>query len=338
MKLSIIIPYYNVRKKLLSECLHSICSQINNECEVIIIDDGSDEFPHELLNKYAHIRYNYQDNQGVSVARNRGIEIATGEYVMFVDPDDLVADGAIRNILSFLNHEENRDVEIALSYFGTINEERKNIPLIVNDVSIPDKYIVINDVLRHTESISGISLGAVWTKVFKRLFLVKNKLLFTPNLKKCQDRLFMLYCYEKSQKIKIIPFCTYLYREDNQLSICNRYNSNIDEILNFALSEVEEFITSYYALDTKIKNSFYEMKVIFFIETLKLKYLNDMYAEKNILKTTKIINEFLHINNIYNAIDYIDFSNCSINRKIFLIILKLHMTIVFPLCKKYIKL
>ncbi len=94
--ISVIVPIYNVSPDLLNRCINSIYSQDYQRTEIIIIDDGSrDEYCtsyESILREYQglNLRYYHQTNAGVSAARNKGIEIATGEYIAFVDGDDVI--------------------------------------------------------------------------------------------------------------------------------------------------------------------------------------------------------------------------------------------------------
>ena len=102
MKLSIIIPYYNAENytKQLLECLDR---QMDPEVEVILIDDGSDE-PYKA--DYEWLKIRRKKNGGASTARNKGLDLAQGEYVAFIDADDLVADNYIKTILQKIQEEQ----------------------------------------------------------------------------------------------------------------------------------------------------------------------------------------------------------------------------------------
>jgi glycosyltransferase involved in cell wall biosynthesis len=89
-KVSVIIATYNTGKYI-EECLDSVFSQTLNEMEVIVIDDGSTDNTKQILEKYinnSNLVYRYQENKGVGPARNYGIDISTGDYLIFMDPDD----------------------------------------------------------------------------------------------------------------------------------------------------------------------------------------------------------------------------------------------------------
>ncbi|MEO2683100.1 glycosyltransferase family 2 protein, partial [Clostridium butyricum] len=89
--ISVIVPAYNV-EKYIEECLLSLVNQTYKDIEIIIINDGSTDKTKEIIieyqEKYKNITGYNQKNNGVSVARNLGLKIAKGEYVIFVDPDD----------------------------------------------------------------------------------------------------------------------------------------------------------------------------------------------------------------------------------------------------------
>lgn len=92
--ISVIVPVYNV-EKYLKECLDSILSQSYQYFEIILIDDGSTDLSAEICvsyaNKYPQIRLYKQDNSGLSAARNFGLEVADGDYIAFVDSDDVLS-------------------------------------------------------------------------------------------------------------------------------------------------------------------------------------------------------------------------------------------------------
>lgn len=117
-KLSIIVPVYNV-KQYISKCIDSITSQADNQCEILLIDDGSndgsDKVCDELAEKCRIIKTFHKQNGGLSDARNFGIEHACGEYLMFVDSDDYLEKNSLKQIIEKLD-ETDCDVLTAKSY------------------------------------------------------------------------------------------------------------------------------------------------------------------------------------------------------------------------------
>ena len=109
-KVSVIIPVYNVEKYLI-ECINSVISQDYSALEIILVDDGSPDSCPEICDWYArtygNIKTIHKNNEGVAKARNAGLEIATGKYIVFVDSDDcLDGAGAIRQMVE--QAEKNR--------------------------------------------------------------------------------------------------------------------------------------------------------------------------------------------------------------------------------------
>lgn len=114
MKLSIIVPVYQVRPYL-ERCLKSILSQTFTDYEVILVDDGSTDGSQEICdiyaNQYDQIRVIHKSNGGLSSARNKGIDVASGEYIMFVDSDDMIHVRAAELEINYLE-EKNADAFI----------------------------------------------------------------------------------------------------------------------------------------------------------------------------------------------------------------------------------
>ena len=93
-KVSVIVPVYN-NEKYVETCIRSICQQTYQNLEILVINDGSTDGSRQILERMAEkdkrIRLIHQENAGVSAARNKGIELADGEYLTFVDGDDYVS-------------------------------------------------------------------------------------------------------------------------------------------------------------------------------------------------------------------------------------------------------
>jgi glycosyltransferase involved in cell wall biosynthesis len=126
---SIIIAYYN-QSKLIGETLQSISDQEYNNYEIVIINDGSSEAETEFIKGLAEANDKVvlitQNNTGPGSARNRGIDKSTGEYIIFLDGDDLLSEGALSKFHSFLKKEIKTDILISdCIYFGGRNNVRK---------------------------------------------------------------------------------------------------------------------------------------------------------------------------------------------------------------------
>ena len=124
-KISVIIPVYN-DEKYLAQCLDSVLRQTYSNLEIILVDDGSTDSTPELCEKYrekyANIRILHKKNGGVGSSRNAGLEMATGEYVLFVDHDDLLSETHIEELYKLL---KKNDADIAVGNFNHFIEEKR---------------------------------------------------------------------------------------------------------------------------------------------------------------------------------------------------------------------
>lgn len=195
MKLTIIIPSYNA-SNYLQELLNVLEKQITEDVEVIVIDDGSEVSV--KAPKWA--RLIRQNNQGVSAARNKGLDIATGEYIAFIDADDLVADDYISQIFSKI--DEGCDY-IWLSW-KTIGRGWQATVMLK---SIDDKFPPDN--------------LCVWNRVYKREMI--NSIRFNTKKLIAEDAEFIRLVETNGQKKGIISKPIYLYRSDTPDSLSKRF-------------------------------------------------------------------------------------------------------------------
>ena len=109
VKISIIIPVYNV-EQYLEQCLDSILRQTYKNYEIILVDDGSSDNSGVICDKfafkYSFIHVIHKTNGGLSSARNAGLDVATGSYVLFVDSDDYIGENAISQIISTVGQHD----------------------------------------------------------------------------------------------------------------------------------------------------------------------------------------------------------------------------------------
>lgn len=332
MLLSIIIPFYNVNEYYVKACIKSIESNNFKNYEIIIIDDGADYFPINVIEGYKNIKYIKQLNSGVSVARNRGIEEANGDYIMFVDPDDCLIDNCLDSLLYFVKENP---ADIYVSFNGIIQndtdynyfyDKKQNIDF--------NNYDLILSVLNHKEILSNFSSGAPWAKIFKKDFLNKHMIRFVPGLKKSQDRIFMLYCYYYANSIELYNGMSYLYRVDNDSSICNKVNYQIDEILEFAYDEAYKFVNSFYKSDKTMLNALEKFKLSFLFIVLKLKYINRNYHNGNVFKEADEIKVYINNNDYVTILKHTFLGELPIKRRLIVLILKCRLWVLIPIIKR----
>ncbi len=122
-KVSVIIPTFNCAKYL-PEAIESVLAQTYTDCEVIVMDDGSTDNTNQVVATYRdRVRYFYQENRGVGSARNTGIRYAQGDYVVFLDADDVLLPDKLETQASFLDQNANVDIVYSDGLLFRINSD-----------------------------------------------------------------------------------------------------------------------------------------------------------------------------------------------------------------------
>lgn len=205
-KISVIIPVYNM-DAYVSECLDSVINQSLKDLEIICIDDGSIDFTQTILSEYAwkdkRIKVITQTNHGVAYTRNLGIEIATGEFLFFLDPDDWLPDSETFADLyraAINNH--------ALICGGTFREYSTH--------SMIDTWT--GNLCKYSFDMEGFinysdyQFDYGWVRfIYNREFIVYNHLRI-PSLKFFEDPVFFVKVMHQAQKFYALTRCTYCYR------------------------------------------------------------------------------------------------------------------------------
>lgn len=205
-KISIIIPCYNIEKHI-DECFNSILNQSLKELECICVDDGSTDDTLNILNKYAkkdsRVKVLTQENKGVYEARNRALAQARGEFVAFMDPDDLYARHDVLDKL-YKSAKQNGTL-IAGGSIESFLPDGEVIKIAENKLKLLfDKEEVVE--------FKDYQFALGYTKfIFSRLLLVHNGILFPPYLR-FQDPPFMAAAMIAAKRFSTIPNIIYRYR------------------------------------------------------------------------------------------------------------------------------
>lgn len=231
--LTIVIPVYNV-EKYLEKCLDSIVQQSGSwdeAVEVLVIDDGSPDHSGEIADayakKYTFMRVIHQKNAGVAEARNTGIRAASGQWLLFIDSDDWLAENAISiiikkclieknaNILLFDAYKESLSRQEAWEHFAheTIIKTREKLDLLQAAVLY---FPMVN---------THIPLAAPWDKVYRKSFLEQYHLLFCRELKVLDDMVFNVMAFGSAREIRYFKDRIYHYRFVPD-SITNNYKQD----------------------------------------------------------------------------------------------------------------
>ncbi len=214
MKLSVIIPVYNV-ENYLAGCLDSLLSQglAIDDYEMIIVNDGSKDSSLLIAERYKseneNIRIISQENQGISIARNAGLEVAKGDYVYFIDPDDFL----LKNSLSYiLNLAYKYKADMVTFKSTTVKED-------VNDKSNDETCDFKNCTIQCTSGLEADKRSlfplvlSAWFYLVRRSFLLQTDLRFIPEMKNSEDTPFTLSVMLNARTVVITDANIHRYLE-----------------------------------------------------------------------------------------------------------------------------
>lgn len=221
--ISYIVPVYN-GEDCIERCIQSIEEMERLPHETLIIDDGSQDTTAEkcqaLTERYPACKWiPLQKNNGVSAARNRGLRAAAGEWIAFVDSDDLLLEG----IGQYLRADAG---DVVVFPRGEVASEEPLLPLRpLEPGCVPQPDALIASLLANTQHYP-YSIGAVWGKAYRRHFLLKNKIFFSEKIPVGEDLLFNLHCVLARGRFDFHDAVVYRYF-NRPGSIMNRYHSQM---------------------------------------------------------------------------------------------------------------
>ncbi len=212
-KISVIIPVYN-QLEFFKKCINSVCNQAYRNIEIICVDDGSTDGVEQYLDQIAkndnRIIVIHQENAGESNARNRALELASGDYITFIDCDDWIDEEMYKVLIT---EAEAYDLDIVASSWykelddktEVIRNEQEVEKGVINRESLL-KYIYMRDSYR--------GFAYMWNKLFKRelIFSDKGILKFDESLKLGGDVLYLAQLATSANKTKYIDSPFYHYR------------------------------------------------------------------------------------------------------------------------------
>jgi len=255
MKLSIIVPIYKV-EKYLSKCLDSLLDQDLNssEYEIICINDGSPDACKTIVlayqEKHSNIVFIDQENQGVSVARNKGLDVAKGNYILFVDPDDAI----IKNSLpSILKRAEVNDLDIMYLSLDSYDE---NDLFLHSAPAIGDEDTIAE----------GFSHGrrTYIATLYKSSTI--NKIRYVKGILRGQDTVFNAMVQTNANRCSYysIPYYNYTQRGDSSRQFVRSDKVFYSNLL--AIATLYEFQKKYFPQPTPIQHKYFDAVISVFVQ------------------------------------------------------------------------
>lgn len=237
---SVILPVFNA-ERFLPQCLDSILRQTYQEWELIAVDDGSKDRSLEILKSYEkrddRIHIISKKNEGVSIARNVALSQVRGEYIYFVDSDDIVMQDALSILIRTL---ECNNATFVKSDFLPINEHGKQL-FINKKQGIRRRYEgkIIDSEMFYSKILMDEFF--LWTCLFRRDIIEKNKIRFIPHCRLMEDAAFIVEYLLHSSRNVYKDACVYGYRKyEGTASEVNKDYSGDLEMIQQSLSTAKE--------------------------------------------------------------------------------------------------
>lgn len=295
---SIIIPVYNV-EEYIEECLESILAQTYKDIELLIVDDGSTDNSLELIreyeNKFKKIRIFTQQNKGVSEARNLALNYVSGEFVLYIDPDDFLEPVMIEKMVNKAQ-KYNSDITICgyYLYYSKDNVNNKIFTYGINESKNLSSLEVIDMMLNYKLQ------GQLWNKLFKKDILINNNFKFEPG-RYIQDIFPVFKAVLKSNNIIFVDEPLYYYRQ-RMSSTVNKKSKKLAEDYFHAMYSIMNYIkeenvkvdkNSYIAFRTIVLSNFIAMYTNYKKDNVYKDFYNSEFKKLDIK-----IHEFISVNNI----------------------------------------
>lgn len=233
-KVSIIVPIYNA-EKYLEECIESVTKQTYKDLQIILVNDGSKDKSWELCKKLknsdSRIVIATQSNAGVSVARNKGLDLADGKWIMFVDPDDVLSKTIVEDLLTQVSAEI--DI-VACGCYGFDGSYRKKDSFFKGNrifkANKDDLYLQLMDASHGQGNDFVTAIGVPWGKIYRHNFIKKYNLRFDPKLRRMQDNIFNMYAFYYAREIFYLDKPLYFYRLNHITDYNKRHQKDMLKI------------------------------------------------------------------------------------------------------------
>lgn len=299
--ISIVLPVYNCFNTI-ERALKSVLAQTHGNWELIIINDGSTDKSQNVIDRYvrqdSRIKTFFQNNKGVSAARNRGILETKGAFIAFLDADDWLSSDYLAELVEPIS--DNKVDLVCAGYY----EVNKKFPTGLGVHDFPANHLdqTINCQTYQKNLFNGVS-GVLWAKLFKREIVVKNKIYLDPEVKLYEDLLFVLQYSLFIQNVFIVSAPGYFYNRLNENSVSSKLKiSQYEDLVrtNNILSSYSNQV-SFINFNNEIK----KRSFVFLIRLLwdntssynefsvTFKFVKDNYCSRPQVFTISLINRIL---------------------------------------------
>ncbi len=228
---SIAVPVYN-QSSFLRPCLDSICRQMEDDMELLLLDDGSTDGSADICGEYAkkdaRIRVFHEPNGGAAAARNRLLSKARGKWLIFADGDDILIDGALKIMREYADATDQLIVFSSRRFWENIGaqkqiSDRKDHCVFASGVT--DFRAAVLDETFQRALFGDLDLRSVWGKMWNLPFLRGSGVCFLEHLKFGEDMAFNFAATRAMRQIRVVYRCVYGYRQ-NPASVTMRFSQD----------------------------------------------------------------------------------------------------------------
>ena len=294
--ISIIMPAYN-SEKYVSEAIESVCNQSYKDWELLIVNDGSTDGTPKIIDNYSkkdsRIKVFHRKNEGVSMARNFALDKVCGEYVTFIDSDDVYHIDRLKRMLQVF--EKHADCDIVFSKYREFKDKLNKDEIVYSEkIEISSGNVAI-------KVISDSTKHFVWNTMIKSEIARKEKF---ASIRFAEDYCYIRDCAWNCKKMATLDEELYLYRRDNENSMTRHFLSE-----KYVIDYMELVMNVYdFCKNHELKDSFYK------------KMVAHEYAQNSmrIRKSTSYLKFVFCMNDekFRKGIKYADASKCSLFEKI----------------------
>lgn len=291
LNLSIIVPIYNV-DKYLKNCIESILSQTFNDYELILVNDGSTDCSGEICNYYksidSRIKVIHQENRGVSSARNKGIHLAKGKYIAFVDPDDEIEATMYEKMIEKCLKNDLDIVVCKIKTYNQILNYTQESIIWKKDIGYLNKEKIQKKLIPAILTEGSYSMISSVNKVYKASIFKDNKLYFNEKMNHGEDARLNLLLIQNINSLEFIDEALYNYYIRNTLSLTKRFSENryneIVENKEFGISMCKKY-------NIKNVNGYIEEYINNSLNFIQDIFKSNLSNEKRKYKVLQILND-----------------------------------------------
>lgn len=322
--ISIIIPVFNA-EKYLGLCIESVLAQDYQDFELVLVNDGSTDSSEVVCRKYddSRIKYICKENGGVSSARNKGLIVAEGDYIAFIDADDTIP----RNALSKLFHAlKDSSADMAIGSFNfQYGEKIKS-----HSSRLKPGCYKMQDLLGgfiDDGTLSGFLIGSVCGALYKKDIIKHYNIEFDPLVKNNEDGLFNFEYSLHSNRLAVVSDCVYIYRQNPDSSSSKRIQSyDYNQLIQERIKNLP-WDMAYYNFDKQMKTRAVSLAlwdILKYPRSMKLKEgLNYISGKVNSLE-------------VREGIKYFSFEKLSLYKKVFAYLIKMRASFLMFIIVKYL--